>query len=91
MILKFLLNVQWPALMTIKLDGERKETIQSSLESIYNCVPKYFDYTQKYNDKVQSLISWGEAQGAKTLSIQMAKLLKKCFEGYATDVCAFKK
>ena len=82
---------EWPALMTITLDSERKETIRSSLESIYNCVQKYFEYTKKYNDKVQSLILWGEAQGAKTLSIQMAKLLKKCFEGYATDVCAFKK
>ena len=82
---------EWPALMTSTLDSERKETIRSSLESIYNCVQKYFEYTKKYNDKVQSLILWGEAQGAKTLSIQMARLLKKCFEGYATDVCAFKK
>ena len=82
---------EWPALMTITLDSERKETIRSSVESIYNCVLKYFEYTKKYNDKVQSLILWGEAQGAKTLSIQMARLLKKCFEGYATDVCAFKK
>ena len=82
---------EWPALMTSTLDSERKETIRSSLESIYNCVLKYFEYTKKYNDKVQSLILWGEAQGAKTLSIQMARLLKKCFEGYATDVCAFKK
>ena len=82
---------EWPALMTITLDSERKETIRSSVESIYNCILKYFEYTKKYNDKVQSLILWGEAQGAKTLSIQMARLLKKCFEGYATDVCAFKK
>ena len=82
---------EWPTLMTSTLDSERKETIRSSVESIYNCVLKYFEYTKKYNDKVQSLILWGEAQGAKTLSIQMARLLKKCFEGYATDVCAFKK
>ena len=82
---------EWPELMTITLDSERKETIRSSLESIYNCIQKYFEYTKKYNDKVQSLILWGEAQGAKTLSIQMARLLKKCFEGYDTDVCAFKK
>ena len=82
---------EWPTLMTSTLDSERKEKIGSSVESIYNCVLKYFEYTKKYNDKVQSLILWGEAQGAKTLSIQMARLLKKCFEGYATDVCAFKK
>ena len=82
---------EWPTLMTSTLDSERKEKIGSSVESIYNCILKYFEYTKKYNDKVQSLILWGEAQGAKTLSIQMARLLKKCFEGYATDVCAFKK